>query len=184
MNFDRWYYFLSLERDFIRTLDFVHLSVANEKTYSNEFAKLLLLLGSEVDVVAKLLCQKIDPMKKPKNIDQYREIITTAYEGMPKIEIGVVRYEMMRQPWASWSKTIPESPIWWKAYNDVKHERDKNFLDANQQNTLDALCGLLSLLLYYLEDETTKGQLQPYPELLDHGFPSYLVTEGGRSLPK
>ena len=72
MSFQAWYYFLSLERDFSKTEDFVHVHPANENTYSNEFAKLLLLIGSEVDVVAKMLCSKIAPKSKPKNIDDYR----------------------------------------------------------------------------------------------------------------
>jgi hypothetical protein len=56
---EAWYYFLSIEKDFVPTIDFVHLSSVNAKAYSNEYAKLLLLIGSEVDVIAKRLCKKV-----------------------------------------------------------------------------------------------------------------------------
>ena len=59
MSYEAWNYFLSIEKDFIRTIDFVHLDAANAGAFSNEYAKLILLLGSEIDVVAKMLCHKL-----------------------------------------------------------------------------------------------------------------------------
>jgi len=180
MNFQPWYYFLSIERDFIRSIDFVHLNAANYKTFSNEYAKLLLLIGSEVDVVAKMLCGKIDPAKKSQNILDYQSVISSTFPGMHEIEIDIARFALQIKPWSTWGLVTPKPPSWWTAHNQVKHQRDKSFQEANQGNTLDALCGLMALLLYYYKDET---HLHPYPELLDHGFPRYLVTERGKKLP-
>jgi len=180
MSLERWYYFLSIEKDFVKTVDFVHLDKANFKAFSNEYAKLLLLVGSEVDVVAKVLCNKVKPGAKAENINDYRVILTAAFNGMHDTEIEIARYLMKLKPWTTWHPAVSKSPTWWTSYNNVKHERDKNFAEADQENTLNALCGLLVLLLYYFKDEK---HLQPYPELLDHGFPSYIVTEGGKKLP-
>jgi hypothetical protein len=180
MTHQVWFYFLSIEKDFVQTLDFVHLHPANAKTFSNEYAKLLLLIGSEVDVVAKMLCRKIAPDKKAGDIDDYRSIIMAQFAGMNTVEIEIPKFNMKVQPWLIWDPKIAKSPDWWRAYNNVKHERDKCFPDANQVNTLYALCGLLSLLLYFYKDEP---HLQPYPEILDYGFPSHIVTEGGKKLP-
>jgi hypothetical protein len=177
---DAWYYFLSIEKDFVATIDYVHLNSSNFKTYSNEFAKLLLLIGSEVDVVAKRVCNKINPNARANNIEDYRNIITAAYTGMHDIEIDIAKFSLKIKPWASWGATPPASPVWWKAYNDVKHERNTNFSDANLEHSLSALCGLCALLLYLFKDEQ---HLQPYPDLLDHGFPNYLVTQHGKKLP-
>jgi hypothetical protein len=180
MSNQAWYYFLSLEKDFVGTIDFIHLDPANFKAFSNEYAKLLLLIGSEIDVVAKMLCEKTDPTKRSVNIEDYRSIITTHFSGMHTIEIEIARFKLKIKPWKSWDPQIGRSPDWWRAYNNVKHERDKNFSDANQENTLLALCGLLALHLYFQKDEP---HLQPYPELLDYGFPKHFVTEGGKQLP-
>jgi hypothetical protein len=178
MSLERWFYFLSVEKDFAKTLDFVQLDKANFKTFSNEYAKLLLLVGSEVDVVAKMLCDRLGA--NAKNINEYRNVLTAAFKGMHDAEVEVARYSMKLKPWAAWNPAVAKSPTWWNSYNNVKHERDKNFPEANLENTLNALCGLLVLLLYYFKDEK---HLQPYPDLLDYGFPSYLVTEGGKKLP-
>jgi hypothetical protein len=158
----------------------VHLDSANEQTYSNEFAKLLLLIGSEVDVVAKMICKNTAPSKSVKNIEDYRDVIVSNFPGMHAVEIEISTYAMKIQPWLSWDPVTSASPRWWKAYNNVKHERDINFTDANQKHTLQALCGLLSLLLYLCKDE---AHLQPYPKLLEYGFPSYLVTSSTKILP-
>jgi hypothetical protein len=180
MSLQPWYYFLSVEKDFIRTLDFVELHASNAKAFSNEYAKLLLLIGSEVDVVAKMVCGKAAPTQKAENIVDYKTVLTAKFVGLHTVEIEIPRYSLKLQPWFSWDPNVSKSPSWWTAYNNVKHERDKNYPDANQENTVSALCGLLSLLLYFYKDEQ---HLEPYPDLLNCGFPAYLVDGGSRALP-
>lgn len=180
MSDERWYYFLSIERDFIRTIDYVELHPDNSTAFSNEYAKLMLLIGSEIDVVAKLLCAREAPDQSARNIIQYRTILTTRFTGLHTIEIDIARYKMKIKPWLSWNPENPSSPAWWTAHNAIKHERDKHFLKANQRNTVEALCGLLALLLYWFKDEY---HLQPYPDLLNYGFPQFLVAEGGQRPP-
>jgi hypothetical protein len=180
MSDERWYYFLSIEKDFIRTLDFVHIHPNNAHSFSNEYAKLLLLIGSEVDVVAKMLCSKEAPTQSAKNIVDYRTILMGRFNGIHTVEIELTKYKLKIQPWLSWGAVTPTSPAWWTAHNNVKHERDKNVSDANQENTVHALCGLMALLLYWFKDDP---HLQPYPELLNYDFPAFLVDSGGKKPP-
>ena len=123
MSFQPWYYFLSVERDFVRTIDFVELHSSNAATFSTQYAKLLLLIGSEVDVVAKMLCAKVAPTQKAKNIADYRAVLTGMFVGMHTVEIDIPRYSQKLQPWLSWDTNVSKSPSWWGAYNAVKHER-------------------------------------------------------------
>jgi hypothetical protein len=39
MSNQAWYYFLSLEKDFVGTIDCIHLDPANFKAFSNEYAQ-------------------------------------------------------------------------------------------------------------------------------------------------
>jgi hypothetical protein len=162
-------------------LDFVDLHLDNAKTFSNEYSKLLLLIGSEIDVVAKLLCKQIDESKTVTNICGYRQVLTQRFYGMYGVEIEVPRVQQNIKPWDAWGPEAPQSPDWWKAYNKVKHGRDKNFADANQGNVLSALCGLLVLHLYRYQLNLTYPQ--PSPELLDYGFSKPIGTSGGKRLP-
>ena len=52
----------------------VLLAEDNKETYSIELAHLLLASASEVDVVLKALCKKIDNKRNPVNIDDCREV--------------------------------------------------------------------------------------------------------------
>lgn len=180
MSHNRWYYFLSIERDFIETIDYVEIHAKNENTYSNEYAKLLLLIGSEVDVVAKMLCEQDAANLLRRNIIDYKKAIISAFPGFDTVEIDIPRYDLHIKPWETWGQPSGESPLWWRAYNSVKHDRNTEFHLASQKNTLHALCGWLSLLLYLHRAEE---HIQPYPKLLNHGFPDYLVTYGGKPLP-
>ena len=64
-----WQHFLALEADFAATSRYVELSQKNFATFSIEYAKLLLAIGSEVDVLCKIMCEKIDSTVKPDNIN-------------------------------------------------------------------------------------------------------------------
>lgn len=149
MDMQPWHYFLSLERDLARTIDFVEIDNANSCAFSNEFVKLLLLVGSEVDVMAKILCAKAAPDQRYRDIVDYRNILTSAFKGIHTIEMLIPRYRLAIKPWSDWDPAIAKSPGWWAAYNDVKHERDKNFRSANQRHVLEAFSGLMALLLYH-----------------------------------
>jgi len=52
-----WNYFLALERDLEIVARYVEFTKPNFKTFSIELAHLLFAAASEVDVVAKLLCE-------------------------------------------------------------------------------------------------------------------------------
>jgi hypothetical protein len=126
-------------------LDYVDLSEKNFNTFSIKFIRLLLSIGSEVDVALKLLCETLNKRPAKSKIDDYRNIILSKERGFPTIEIEVRNFQKIK-PWESWSNN--QNPDWWHAYNDVKHERDKNFEKGNLKNVIYSLGGLYAVLLY------------------------------------
>jgi len=177
-----WNYFISLEKDFIRTLDFIELTPANAATYGDNFAKLILAAGSEVDVICKALCDLVAPGSRPQNIWQYKGVVTQAFPKIHTAEIMVQRNGQVIVPWASWDPEIAKSPEWWSAYNHIKHDRVANFALASQENALNSLCGLLVLNRYYHRAAGDIGHPEPFPDLLDAGTPAYIVESGYRTL--
>jgi hypothetical protein len=182
MKYPHWQYFISLETSLNETTRYVELSETNYPVFSIEYARILLSTASEVDVVCKLLCAKVDSAAKAGNIDDYRKIILSAYPKFPQIKIQVPRLEMDISPWEDWGKD--KNPEWWRNYNNVKHERGKYFEEANLKNSLFALSGLFAVLLYYYQVEAYKGDLHPFPRLIDYEkFPGYLIVTPGMELP-
>jgi len=147
MRFPHWRFFESLDDELHSLSRIVDFSPDNLPTYSVHLARLYLSICSEIDVVAKLLCARIAPSEKPGNIDQYRSLITTRFPNFSNLQIEMPGHELDFQPWASWN--AGKNPSWWKSYNDVKHERNKFYSDANLGNVLESSAGLLVLLIYH-----------------------------------
>ena len=142
-----WNYFLALERDMEVVARFVEFNERNFSTFSIELAHLLFAAASEVDVVAKLLCKHAAPGSPCGNIDDYRSTLQRVVPELSRETVFVPRHGLMLEPWAAWVSNT--NPRWWRAYNDVKHERDAHFQDATLENALNALGALLLLTVHY-----------------------------------
>src|SRR4026208_1182320 len=101
MTHEHWYCFLALEQDFNATTRYVEPCADNHATYSIDYAKILLGVCSEIDVVSKGLCEKIRPGSSPGNIDDYRRIITAQYTRLHEFEALLPRYGLKLTPWQS-----------------------------------------------------------------------------------
>jgi len=126
-----WNYFLAIEKDLEAISRYIEFSEANLNTYSIELTHILLSASSEIDVIMKQLCTLIDPEKKTNNIDDYKSVIQSHLSSFIVEEITIDRYGLIAKPWESWKGT--ENPIWWRGYNNVKHQRNTHFKEANRE---------------------------------------------------
>jgi hypothetical protein len=163
MSFPHWQYFIAIESDLENTARYVEVTPGNFRTYSVEYARILLSAGSEVDVMSKLLCKTLEPNASPKTIKEYRRCILSHYPKFWSFEISLTRYGLGRQPWEAWSRG--ETPKWWKSHNRVKHKRDEYFTEANLENAIDAVAGLYCLVLAY-HRPLGLWKASPQPKLL------------------
>jgi hypothetical protein len=171
-----WNYFLALEKDLEIVSRYVEFCEPNYNVYSIEFAHLLFAAASEVDVVAKLLCQRLKPSAPRNNINDYRAVLTGALADLPTMQVTILRYGLILTPWENWAGA--NNPVWWGSYNNVKHERNAHFHEATLKNALNALGALLILVYHYysyllartsgqrLNPKETTQQLEPESTLL------------------
>ncbi len=178
-----WNYFIALEHDLEVASRYVEFASSNMGTYSIEFAHLLFAAASEVDVVAKLLCKRLDPSAPQANIDQYRQVLRQHIPDLAQIQVIVPRYGLTLTPWVNWTAGN-NNPDWWRSYNNVKHERDVYFQEATLKNALNSLAGLLALVFYHyglagsqnaaaIDKKETTNALQPESTLLQFNFDFY-----------
>ena len=173
-----WRNYISIEKEFTRTLDYVTLDSENYGTFSNAYIKLILQIGSEIDIDAKLLCKIYNEHAKVENIKHYRRVIINSEKDFCNTEVNILKKCNITsfKPWGSWNKSENlENPYWWRVYNNVKHERmgsdkiediEKEYYKfANLKNTLFALGGLYQLLIYiYFEWFGAKSEIKvPIP---------------------
>jgi hypothetical protein len=142
-----WNYFLAIEKDLENLSRYIEFSNANLGTYSIELTHILLSASSEVDVIMKQLCLLIDSTKTTNNINEYRDIIQRHLPEFINEEICIDRYGLSYRPWDNWNGT--QNPNWWRSYNNVKHQRNNHFNEANLQNTINAVGALLLVVVYY-----------------------------------
>ena len=147
-NANVWAFYLRLENDFINSLNYVHFESDNFSTYSIEFERLLLSIGSEVDVLCKLLCKEINPLQSPSNIFQYATILCN-FGDFTSTKVRFERTGLEVSPFSG--LTTQDSPHWWQAYNKVKHNRTEkeHYKKGNLENVFTALAALYMLNRYY-----------------------------------
>jgi hypothetical protein len=201
-----WLYFRSLANQFQKTEQYVDHSLnsdgkpINADTFSNEFAKILMLAASEFEVVAKDLCveigatirsnAKITTISKeilkvfPKIGDT---VIMTPYQTIrPLKDWQVVVSEKTKKDGTTQQEETVEGIPWWQSHNSVKHNRRVSFLEANLSCCMSAMASLMVLELYLCwKVDSSLGRISSLgcDYFTCEYFAAYRVTEGGNVLP-
>lgn len=146
-----WAYFLTLEEDLHRLSRFIEISEGNFSTHSIECTRLLMASCSEAEVVLKLAAG----LERGKYL---KDCLAPLADDANLLLGGIVlvrRSGLEIQPWKGW--TSQELPPWWSAHNAVKHDRSRNYQEANLKNALYALTGLFAAVLLYLRRNRVMG---------------------------
>lgn len=168
-----WNYFLEIEENILSIQQYVNFEKKNWKVYSNEFIKMLEIICSEIDVIAK----EIVLFKNPTavNIDGIYKWGYEIQNLIPNISIIKIQFnnEIDIVPWKNWqyekytdkngrirTRLVrnKDNPKWWTAYNKVKHARTSrttlgyNYEKANLDNVINSLGGLYILEEYFLKE--------------------------------
>jgi hypothetical protein len=147
LNPPYWQYFLAIEDDLLKSSRYVEFVPENFHVHSIEFARILISSSSEIDVIAKELCQLLSSKSKCEDMVDYKTIILKHYPLFLTMEMNIPRFSLNSKPWDAWVRG--EKLDWWKAYNEVKHERSKHYGKATLGNAMDSVAALFSLLLYF-----------------------------------
>jgi len=143
-----WDYFRAIEDDLVLTSRYVEFCPANYGCYSIEFARIIMAACSELDMLFKVACLKIDPKTKVNDIDEFRPVILGKYPHITQAKRFLHGYDIVLQPFQSWTSEV--NPSWWsKGYNKIKHQRNASFHQANLENALNAVSGLMVMLFHY-----------------------------------
>lgn len=177
MCLPHWNYFLALESDVVRLSRFVEFATDNYQAYSVEMAHLLLAAASEVDVLAKMLCKRLDGRSTAANVNQYHKEIVPKFPGLKNTMVMLPRHGLSLTPWQDWEHRSP--PRWWTANNKVKHQRNDHFGMANLENVLNSMAGLLVFALFFYRSD--RERIEPPPSLFvpPRELASVMPTYGG-----
>ena len=154
-----WNYYTALENQLQNTEQYVDHSIdrnsklINGKTFSNEFAKILLLAASEFEIVGRIICSVSDvPLEHNSRIVDISKKIIELFPLIGNTVILTPYYSF--RPLGNWKviRSNGKEKVcglpWWKGYNEIKHNRSENFKKANLSNCINAMASLTVLELY------------------------------------
>ena len=174
-----WNYLLAIERDLETLSRYIEFDERNFRCFSLEIARVILAAGAEVDVVCKQICKMGNPQSSADNILKYRDEIRPRYPGIARFRVSMPRFGLTLHPWEEWEET-DGVPLWWTAYNKIKHHRDSDYEKASLKNALNAVAALFVVVLYLYRDKAQSGELTPSPQVLRPAEAHFGgVTHGG-----
>ena len=140
-----WSIYTLLEKEVRESLQYVELDVRNFPTFSQQFVKLLLQIGSEVDNVLREMCG----VNGRSDISTYTSRILDTYPNLTSQIVFVLGKEIQLVPFKGWNTSQPSQSLqFWFKYNKVKHDRSSNIQDASLETVLNATAALFALELY------------------------------------
>ena len=139
-----WYYYLDLEKDLSDSSRYIEPD-GQEKVYSFEFRKIIILACTECETAFKAICEAVDNTKKRGSISDYKTIILGRYPKIVDAEVTIRRWHRSIKPFLGWNDGgLP----WWTAHQNIKHDRGSNYNEATYENAAFALSALYVLIFY------------------------------------
>ena len=146
-----------LVKDLLTIAEYINPSDANKTCHSHRLYELFLRACTEFENLCKSSYEKnIGPLPDRSNITHYKQLEENW--KLEKQEVGILFWQNTNScvefwtPFENWSSNSP--PLkWYKAYNNVKHNRDENFSEASLENVVLAVSGLFLALHAEFEEE-------------------------------
>lgn len=174
---DIWNYYLTIEEDLKNTSRYIEPQ-NQDKTYSFEFAKIILLAATEIEAIFKLLSKGEDE-KEYGDIGKYKSKILEKYPRIGETVVCVPRWGKYIKPFDNWEST---SLFWWDSYQKIKHSMWTHFCKATYETAAYSTAALYVLILYLsknqnidFEDDSSKYICSDYtPQTLTGAPPEKL----------
>lgn len=135
-------------RDLYDVFNYIEPSDENLNVYSHRLYELLLRTATEIESNLKgiLNCNGYPTSRNMNMKEDYYKI-----NGPTKLHEYKVVFHRWRnyhefKPFEVWNSGSFTSLPWYKAYNEVKHNRYDEFIKANLENVMNAFAGLLCIL--------------------------------------
>ena len=160
-----WLTYLNLEEELKECFNYVYFndSDSQQRVYSNKFADILLRASIEIETLIKELYRRNGGTKRTDKIkfdaeclgyldslfDISKKVVFVAYPFFDfKNEKNKAIY-----PLSHFSMT--DSNEWNKSYQDIKHDKLKNYKKGNLRVALHSLAALFLLNVYFKDEEFT-----------------------------
>jgi hypothetical protein len=188
MSHPHWTLFEVIDEDLHALSRQVEFAQPNFSTYSVTLLRLYLSICSEVDVVAKLLCQRTGAnLSGRPNMDDYRKCLKVQHPNLSGVRVTI-------RPMAKTSaRQTPKRPtpvgILVLVPGLPRKNRERHYPNASLENVLQSAAGLLVFLVYWHWPELCKHEVNPTFQIFEvegvrrgiEWVPTYELKDLGKS---
>ena len=137
-----------IQNDFKKLFDYVELDVRNKDVFSHRIYELFLRTCTEFENCCTGILNDNGYTKSGHlNITDYFKINLASKLNEYEVKINVWSPSpLIFKPFEDWNSTTFSSLTWYQNYNDVKHNRSRNFHKASLVNLIKAIGGLIVIL--------------------------------------
>lgn len=148
-------------RDLYEIFNYVEPNDTNLMTFSHRIYELLLRTATEFESNCKGILDANGYIARGNMtiVDYFR---IASVQRLSEYRVTFDRWAQNHefQPFAAWSTSTYAPLPWYQGYNNVKHNRFANFHEANLDNLMNAVSGLLSILHAQLGEEMQSSCFQ------------------------
>lgn len=154
----------TLQSDLIRLFEYIEPADENLGAFSIRLYELLLRACTEIEANSKAILTANGYQKSGNwNMDDYKKINSSSRLCDYEVEVNIWRQSTrIFRPFEKWAQN--ESLPWYQAYNNIKHNRHENFKQANLENAVNAIAGVVAILFsqFYVDALHTRKELDFY----------------------
>lgn len=137
--------FLLLQEYLKELFDYIEPSDKNWHCFSFRTHSLLMRACIEIEANFKAILRENDYKNFRTSMNDYTKLEASHHLSEYEVRVPYWHGELgIRRPFQSFA--VNKSPVWYKAYNDSKHDRHHKFAQATFGNAVDSLCGLAVIL--------------------------------------
>jgi hypothetical protein len=166
--------FECLSKDFLKLCEYIDPIDANKNCFSLRTFELLLRTCTEIENLWSIILRDKGHSGKNWNINEYYKIESDYGLNLSSKEVTFVYWkpdssQSYIKPFENWTTDVQNSPRlnWYKAYNNVKHDRELNFPEASLNNVRYALSALYVNLVEYFSYDIFTPSLHADPDRHD-----------------
>lgn len=152
-----WDEYNSLEDEFKNIIKYIPLEEEHLDVWSLKLGDILIVLGSAIESFFKFAIKdsifdstaKIENIRRKKetNIKDYSKVFEDYYD-LSKKYVYIRSMGKFIRPFEQWAYNKPLE--WWRAYQDVKHDRFVNKKEAKLKYVLEGIAGLFLLSVVHI----------------------------------
>lgn len=151
--------YVNIEKELRNLFNYIEPDEDNSSTFSFELYSLLLRACTEVELNCKQIMEAngarphrcfftmsdYKKLEKSSHLSKYKAIFRNwRYRNEETKKVEYIKKEFC--PFKNFDISINKAPDWYEAYNEVKHNREENLENANLENCMNAVAGILILL--------------------------------------